>query len=135
MHRRALLGGVAGALAASAGCASVVGLDAPTFDLRAMRAPEKSIAATDVTCDLSNSFVSSYPKLRDALREASGTPRGEWATIPVSESVGADVGDALTERCEESGGLYRYQEEWFFVSVAFRDGADAAEHHGVNHSH
>jgi len=135
MRRRALLGGVAGLAAVSAGCASAVGLDGPTFDLRAMRAPEASIEATDVTCDLSDSFVDSYPKLRDALRQAGETPRGEWATIPVSESTGGDVGDALSERCETAGGLYRYREEWFFVSVAFRDGADAADHHGVNHSH
>jgi hypothetical protein len=134
MDRRAVLGGAASLLAASAGCASVAGFGA-TFTLRAMRAPEASIEETETTCALSESFVASYPKLRDALREAANKPRGEWAKLPVSEAAGADIGDALSARCETAGGLYRFAEEWYFISVRFRDGEDAADHHGVGHDH
>jgi hypothetical protein len=133
-----MLGAVAGGLSATAGCLGST-LDAVPYLgrepllLRAMRADPD---ATDATCDLPESVVEDHPQLGRILREADETPRGEWATTDVPEDEGAAVVAALEDACgDDAGGLLRYREEWYFVSVSFRKAADAAEHHDHDHSH
>lgn len=137
--RRGLLGAVATAgVGATAGCAGST-LDAIPYLgrepllLRAMRADPE---ATDATCDLPQSVVASHPELEEILRAARDTPRGEWAKTDISKDQGAAIVSALEDACGgNTGGLLHYREEWYFVSVSFRDAADAAEHHSDNHSH
>lgn len=130
MKRRAVLG-AAGA-AATAGCAGVLGSD-PPLRLRAMRAERDD---TDVRCDLPERFVANHPELESVLERARDQPRHEWVSTGVSEEVGSDVVSGLESRCETAGGLYRYDGEWFFVSVEIVDDQLAEDHHGGDgHDH
>jgi len=132
MDRRTVLAGVAAGLAGLGGCLDAVGLGKSTFVLRASRANGDE---TDTTCDLPAELVSSHPNLESVLGSAAEKPVGEWARTGVDEGTGEEIGDALVEACGESGGLYRHDDEWFFISVLFRDGGDAADHHSGTHSH
>jgi hypothetical protein len=135
--RRGLLGAVAGA-GATAGCLGsaldgVPYLGREPVLLRAMRADPE---ATDATCDLPRSVAEAHPELAEILRAAENVPRGEWAKTDVSKDTGAAIFSALEETCgEDAGGLLHYRDEWYFVSVSFRNAEDAAEHHSDNHSH
>jgi len=137
MKRRAVLAslGAVGA-AATAGCASVLG-DEPPLRLRAMRAERDD---TDVRCELPEQFVAEHPKLETVLAQAADEPRHEWVSTGVSEDTGSDIVSGLESNCETVGGLYRYDGEWFFVSVEIVDDQLADDHHGGdghddNHSH
>jgi hypothetical protein len=100
---------------------------------------------TDVRCELSASFVGEYPPLKRVLDAAADNDPGEWAGTGLSEERGTALGDALVEHCdEETRGLYRYDGDWFFLSLSFRDAqahdeAEGDHHHGnesvTEHTH
>lgn len=149
MKRRALLGGVTGALAATAGCLDAVPLlggGAP-LKLRTMRVDPKPEGAgpanvtepTDVTCELSAEFVADHPELERMLDEARDAETGEMRTTGISRETGDDLVMDLESYCERTGGLYFHDGDAFFVSVAFTDSGDAVDHHsgdgGDDHTH
>lgn len=139
MERRALLGGLAGVgLAWTAGCLGPVqGLvGGEPLELRVMRASEGD---TDVTCDLPEPWVAARPELEALLDEAADAPKYEWRTTRISRAHGDRLVSALEARCARAGGLYFYEGEPFFVSVAFTSSEDAADHHAgdghAGHNH
>lgn len=139
MKRRALLGGATGALAATAGCLDAVPLlggGAP-LKLRTIRVdpepagadPENVTGPTDVTCELSGEFVADHPELERMLDEARDAETGEMRATGISREIGDDLVMDLEAYCERTGGIYFHDGDAFFVSVAFTEGEDAAEHH------
>lgn len=135
MKRRELLGGLGGAGAlASAGCLGVspFGEEKP-LRLRALPAAGDE---TDVRCTLDPAVVRNHPALEDALQTAADLSVGERATRDVTRETAEAIDAALQRHCEKYRGLYRYRGDWFFVSIAFKSGADAADHHdGTDDGH
>jgi hypothetical protein len=117
MNRRAVLAGVAGSAGAALipGCSAVLG-EKP-LQVRAMAADGDE---TDVRCELPAAVVEDHPALHDVLRIAA-TEREEsdtgWVTRDVTRDRGEEIRAALEAACEETGGLYRWDGGWFFVSI------------------
>lgn len=131
--RRRLLAGLGGlSLAATAGCLDVVGLGSkPDIHLRATRT---SGDATDVKCRLDESVVAKHPKLERVLTQAQGNDPGEWAKLGIDERTAESIESDLRSHCEQTRGIYRYQGQWFFISMRFTS-AKAHEKHEQGHTH
>ncbi|MFB6096483.1 MAG: hypothetical protein ABEJ74_03755 [Haloferacaceae archaeon] len=115
------------AAAATAGCLGL--FEKEPVRLRALPADGDE---TDVRCTLSPAFVRRYPALEAVLTKAGRT--GERAERGVSTETGTGIGDALAEHCDgETRGLYRYDDQWFFVSISFRNPEDHREAEGDHH--
>lgn len=136
MRRRQVLTGIAAATAGAGGCLEAAGVDdllgGKPLLLRAMRTDPEG---TDVRCSLPASVVEAHPPLRDVLRGADATAKGEWATRGIGRDAGDAIRRSLEETCETAGGLYEYGGSWYFISIRFEDADDAAEHHGDGHEH
>jgi hypothetical protein len=117
MNRRAVLGGIAGlaSTALTAGCAGVLG-EKPLQ----VRATPADGDETEVRCDLPAGVVEDHPALHDVLRMADderGAADTDWVTRGVTRERGEAIRDALEGTCERTGGLYRWEGGWFFVSI------------------
>ncbi|MFB6136172.1 MAG: hypothetical protein ABEJ04_05395 [Halobacteriaceae archaeon] len=128
MRRRALLAAAAATAAGSAGCLGF--LSEKPMLLRARRADGDE---TDVRCVLSDDVVDAHPALDDVLRMADAQRSDGWVTRDVTRDRAEKVVAALERTCEETGGLYRYGGNWYFVSVQYKDATEHGD--GPEHSH
>lgn len=145
MERRRFLASAAlGVTAATAGCAGVLDTRSPEWRLRAQRASESVVEATETECTLNEPFVTSHPNLERVLSLASEESADEWQVVPVELEAGNELGRALTDFCGgDIRGVYHYREEAYLVSlVDVRPGNDVGHgghHHGNGtddgHSH
>ena len=120
MHRRRFLAVAAGGAATGlAGCLG--GTQRQPVVVRAMPAAGNE---TDVECPLSDSFVADHPELESVLAAARGHDRYQWARVGVSEETAGAIVEGLHHHCEaagsQDGGLYRYDGQYYFVSVTPR---------------
>lgn len=123
-----------GALAAGTGCLDRLGLGSePPVRLRSTRANGDE---TDITCRLDADVVAANPPLERVLTRAADREKGEWATVGVDESTAEAINEDLVAACERTRGLYRYDGQWFFVSMRFTSaGAHREYEQGGGHTH
>lgn len=87
---------------------------------------------TDVKCRLSPEFVGQYPKLERVLTQAR--KNDDWAKLGVSKETGNAIGDGLVQHCDgETRGLYKYDGQWYFISIRYRDADDHQEAEAGHH--
>lgn len=133
-RRRLLAGAGAGiAAAATAGCLGSVSDLFGEGDGMTLRVSPASRNATETRCRLSADFVAAHPPLDDALTEARGSDGDGWVTRSLSLSEGESLGADLGEHCGgDTRGIYRYEGDWFFVSLRYEDPNDHG-HAGGGH--
>ena len=114
MRRRTVLAAI-GAFAVGSGCSQVLG-DKPVR-VRVKRAAESRVENADTHCGIAESFVVDHPVLERVLVSAKTAPVGEWVTAGTNRKTGELIVSDLEEYCERVGGVYRYDDETFVVSV------------------
>jgi len=117
MRRRAVL--ATGVAAALAGC-----LDAVTAQPVLVRAMSAAGNETSYRCRLDASFVEAHPPLSTVLRRAARKDRGQWATEDVTVEHARSLATAIDDHCTsvggQDGGLYRYEDRYYFISITPR---------------